>query len=233
MRGVIVLATMLLVGAASAQSGAPDISGRRLLTAWKGDDPNMRMVAEMIASTFASGFAWGGEAAGKQVYCPPADLKAQQVMSALETYLADNPDMAERPYGDAMAATLTRTGRGAIVFVGVLSILLSLVNWGLSLVSSAFMVKEIARRTDIRLDYRAAGETGYLVLGCGFTFGVTSAAAQLQANAASIPPSLITITSVIGFSETIRTWQDGLTTLVVLLLSVELPGAFREVIMSL
>ena len=30
-------------------------------------------------------------------------------MSAFERFLADNPDMAEKPYGDAMAATLTRT----------------------------------------------------------------------------------------------------------------------------
>jgi len=125
-------------------------------------------------------------------------------------------------------ARVPRTGRGAIVFVGVLSILLSLVNWGLSLVSSALLVKEIARRTDIRLDYRAAGAAGYLGLGCGFTLGVTSSAAQLQANAASIPPSLITITGVIGFSETILTWQNGLTTLVVLLHSVKLAGASRD-----
>ena len=27
-------------------------------------------------------------------------------MSALEQFLGDNPDMAEKPYGDAMAATL-------------------------------------------------------------------------------------------------------------------------------
>jgi short-chain fatty acids transporter len=49
--------------------------------------------------------------------------------------------------------------------------------------------------------------------------GVSSSAAQLQANAASIPASLRPITGVIGFSETILTWQNGLTTLVVLLLS--------------
>lgn len=116
-------------------------------------------------------------------------------------------------------AAVPKTGRGAVVFVGVLSILLSLVNWGLSLIFSGLLVREIARRKDIRLDYRAAGAAGYLGLGCGFTLGITSSAAQLQANAASIPASLLPITGVIGFAETILTWQNLLTTVVVTVLS--------------
>lgn len=116
-------------------------------------------------------------------------------------------------------AAVPSTGRGAVVFVGVLSILLSLVNWGLSLIFSGLLVREIARRTDIKLDYRAAGAAGYLGLGCGFTLGITSSAAQLQANAASIPSSLLPITGVIGFSETILTWQNLLTTILVTVVS--------------
>ncbi|WP_395665645.1 short-chain fatty acid transporter [Methylocella sp.] len=116
-------------------------------------------------------------------------------------------------------ALAPKTARGAVVFIGLLSILLSLVNWGLSLIFSGLLVRAIARRADIRLDYRAAGAAGYLGLGCGFTLGVSSSAAQLQANAASIPPSLLPITGVIGFNETILTWQNGVTLLVVLALS--------------
>lgn len=116
-------------------------------------------------------------------------------------------------------ARVPRTGRGAVVFVGVLSIVLSLINWGLSLIFSGLLVREIARRKDIRLDYRAAGAAGYLGLGCGFTLGITSSAAQLQANAGSIPASLLPITGVIGFSETILTWQNMLTVVVVTVLS--------------
>jgi short-chain fatty acids transporter len=63
-------------------------------------------------------------------------------------------------------ARVPRIGRGAVVFVGVLSILLSLMNWGLSLIFSGMLVREIARRKDFRLDYRAAGAAGYLGLGC-------------------------------------------------------------------
>ena len=68
----------------------------------------MGMLAEVIASAFASGLSWSASLGGKEVYCPPADLKGQQVMTALERFIEDNPDMAEKPYGDAMAATLSR-----------------------------------------------------------------------------------------------------------------------------
>lgn len=67
----------------------------------------MRMVAEVIASAFASGFSWGGDAAGKHAYCAPPDLKGSQIMSAFEEYLRDNPKLADQPYGAAMAGTLS------------------------------------------------------------------------------------------------------------------------------
>ncbi|OZI25307.1 short-chain fatty acid transporter [Bordetella genomosp. 7] len=105
-------------------------------------------------------------------------------------------------------ARVPSTSRGAVVFIGTLSILLSLVNWGLSLIFSGLLVREMARRTDLRLDYRAAGAAGYLGLGCGFTLGMSSSAAQLQATPASIPASLMPITGVIEFSQTILTWQN-------------------------
>jgi hypothetical protein len=106
MRGAIVLVALLLTGAASAQS--PDISAQRLLSSWKGEDPMMSKLAEVIAAAFSSGLSWQGPIGGKQVYCPPAGLKGGEAMSAFERFLADHPQMAERPYGDAMAATLSR-----------------------------------------------------------------------------------------------------------------------------
>ena len=106
MGGAIAVAAMLLASPVWADS--PDISAQRLLSAWKGDDPSMRMLAEVIASAFGSGLSWRGSLAGKEVYCPPPGLKGQQVMSAFEKFLEDNPDMVEKPYGDAMAATLAQ-----------------------------------------------------------------------------------------------------------------------------
>ena len=68
----------------------------------------MRMVAEVIASAFASGLSWKSLLGGKEVYCPPPGLKGGQVMTTLEQFLASNPDLAEKSYGDAMATSLSR-----------------------------------------------------------------------------------------------------------------------------
>jgi short-chain fatty acids transporter len=117
--------------------------------------------------------------------------------------------LARRPAG----------GRSAVVFVGVLSIGLSLLNWGLSLIFSGLLVREMARRRELILDYRAASAAAYLGLGCGFTLGLSSSAAQLQANPASIPSNLMPITGVIGFSQTIFTWQNAFAVVVLTLVS--------------
>lgn len=106
-------------------------------------------------------------------------------------------------------ARIPSSGRSAVVLVGLVSIALSLLNWGLSLIFSGLFVRAIARREDIRLDYRAAGAAAYLGLGAAFTFGLSSSAAQLQATPESIPPALLSITGVIPYSETIFTWQNG------------------------
>lgn len=113
-----------------------------------------------------------------------------------------------------------RNGRSAIVFIALLSIGLSLINWGLSLIFSGLLVRELARRSELRLDYRAAGAAAYLGLGCGFTLGMTSSAAQLQANPNSIPANLLPITGVIGLTQTIFTWQNGVTIAAITAISV-------------
>ena len=106
MRGAIVSIALLLV--APALADPPDISARRLLSEWNGRDTSTRMLAEVIASAFAGGLSWRGSLAGKDVYCPPPGFKGQQVMIAFEKFLEENPDMGEKPYGDAMAAALSR-----------------------------------------------------------------------------------------------------------------------------
>jgi Ssp1 endopeptidase immunity protein Rap1a len=97
-----------MLTASAARADGPDISAQRLLASWKDEDPSMRMVAEVIASAFASGFSWAAEAKGRKVYCAPADLRGGQIMSAFEEFLRDNPKMAPQPYGVAMAATLSQ-----------------------------------------------------------------------------------------------------------------------------
>ena len=57
------------------------------------------------------------------------------------------------------------------------------------------------------MDYRAAGAAAYLGLGASWAMGLSSSAAQFQANPASIPKPLLAITGVIPMAETIL-WQS-------------------------
>lgn len=108
---------------------------------------------------------------------------------------------------DALAR-VPRSGRGAICYVGLLSMLTSLLSWGFSLVFGGLLVRALARREDLDMDYRAAGAAAYLGLGAVWAMGLSSSAAQLQANPASMPPALLAITGVIPFSQTILLWQS-------------------------
>ncbi len=66
------------------------------------------MIAEVIASAFATGLSTAGKLDGKPVFCPPLGAKGSDALSTLERFLADHPDMAEKPYGEALAASLAR-----------------------------------------------------------------------------------------------------------------------------
>ena len=70
----------------------------------------MKMLAEVIASAFASGMAWGGTIEGRPLYCPPSrtPLTGNQVMSVLERFVAGNPKSAEKTYGFALSASLAQ-----------------------------------------------------------------------------------------------------------------------------
>ena len=100
-------------------------------------------------------------------------------------------------------AKIPKTERGAVAYIALFTILASLLNWAFSLVFGGLYVRALARRKDLRMDYRAAGAAGYLGLGATWALGLSSSAAQLQANVESIPKSLLPITGVIPFRETI------------------------------
>ena len=117
-------------------------------------------------------------------------------------------------------AEVPRTGRGAVGFVAAVSMIASLFNWGLSLIFGGLLARAIAERRDIRMDYRAAGAAAYLGLGATWALGLSSSAAQLQANPASLPKSLLPITGVIPFTETIFLWQSIVIAVVLIVISV-------------
>ena len=81
------------------------------------------------------------------------------------------------------------------------------------------MVRALAERRELKMDYRAAAAAAYLGLGATWAMGLSSSAAQLQANASSLPQSLLPITGVIPFSQTIFLWQSIVITVVLIAVS--------------
>jgi short-chain fatty acids transporter len=111
------------------------------------------------------------------------------------------------------------SGRSAIAFVALASMVSSLLNAIFSLIFSGLLVRALARRRDLAMDYRAAGAAAYLGLGATWALGISSSAAQLQANAASMPKALLQITGVIPFTQTIFLWQSMLLCLILIAIS--------------
>lgn len=156
----------------------------------------------------------------------------QQVFVAISGFIiAVSPPAARLIERIAM---LPRSGRGAIAFIAALTMLASLLSWAISLIFSGLLARAIARRSEIKMDYRAAGAAAYLGLGGTWALGLSSSAAQLQANAGSIPKPLLQITGVIPFTETIFLWQSGAIVLALILVSTFIafwsaPSASRAV----
>jgi short-chain fatty acids transporter len=116
-------------------------------------------------------------------------------------------------------AAIPKTGRGAVAFVAAFAMLSSLISWGLSLIFTGLLVREITRR-ELRVDYRAFGAAAYLGLGSVWALGLSSSAALLQATKSSIPPALLPITGVIPLTQTIFLWQNMVLALVLIATSV-------------
>lgn len=116
-------------------------------------------------------------------------------------------------------ALVPSSGRGAVGLIAIATMISSLLSWGLSLIFGGLLARALARREDLRMDYRAAGAAAYLGLGATWAMGLSSSAAQLQANPKSLPPSLLPITGVIPFSETIFLWQSMLIAAILVVVS--------------
>ncbi|MBJ8346541.1 TIGR00366 family protein [Antrihabitans sp. YC2-6] len=117
-------------------------------------------------------------------------------------------------------ADLPQSARTAVSFVAFLSMSVSLLNWGLSLIFGGLLARAIAGRTDLRVDYRALGAAAFMGLGAVWALGMSSSAAQLQATASSLPPALLQITGVLDFGTTIFTWQSMVMCAIIIALTV-------------
>lgn len=116
-------------------------------------------------------------------------------------------------------AAQPRTGPGAVGLVALTCMALSLLHWALGFVTAGLLVRALARRPELPMDYRAASAAGYLGLGAVWALGLSSTAAQFQANAASMSKELLAITGVIPFTQTIFLWQSLLMTAAIVLMS--------------
>jgi short-chain fatty acids transporter len=116
-------------------------------------------------------------------------------------------------------AGVPKTPRGAVALVGLLSMLTSLLHWGLSLIISGLFVRELAHRVK-GMDYRAAGAAAYLGTGAVWALGISSSAAMLMATKSAMPPSLFSISGLIPLTQTIFLWQSIATTAILIVVSV-------------
>ncbi|HET7924065.1 MAG TPA: TIGR00366 family protein [Rhodanobacteraceae bacterium] len=106
-----------------------------------------------------------------------------------------------------LLAAVPKTGRGAAAYVGLFSMLASLVSWSFSLIFSALLAREVAHRVR-GSDYRAIGAAAYLGVGSVWALGMSSSAALIMANSASLPDSIENITGTIPLDQTIGLWQS-------------------------
>ena len=142
----------------------------------------------------------------------------QMAMVVISGYVvASSPPAAKLIDG---LAALPRSGRGAVAFVAAVSMLTSLLNWGMSLVFSGLLVRALARRTDLHMDYRAAGAAAISASARPGRSGLALRRRSLQANAASLPKPLLQITGVIPFSQTIFLWQSMVIGVVLIVVSI-------------
>src|SRR5918996_4290406 len=104
-------------------------------------------------------------------------------------------------------ASVPRTGPGAAAYVGLFSMLASLVSWSFSLIFSGLLAREVTHRVR-GADYRAVGAAAYLGVGSVWALGLSSSAALIMAAPASLPDTIEQISGVIPLTDTLGLWQS-------------------------
>jgi short-chain fatty acids transporter len=116
-------------------------------------------------------------------------------------------------------ATVPASGPGAVAFVGLFSMLSSMLSWSFSLIFSGLLAREVAHRVQ-GTDYRALGAAAYLGIGSVWALGLSSSAALIMASPASLPDSIEAISGVIPLGQTLGLWQSLLMAGAVIALSM-------------
>jgi short-chain fatty acids transporter len=122
-----------------------------------------------------------------------------------------------RPMGAVIrrVAGWPRTPRGAVALVTFFALASSWFNWGFSLIFSAVLAKEVARRVE-GVDYRALAAASFLGLGSIWAQGLSGSAALQMATPGALQPQIRDIVAhggvvpggMIPFRHTIFLWQS-------------------------
>src|SRR5215510_1056348 len=104
-------------------------------------------------------------------------------------------------------AAFPSNGRSAAAYVGLFSMLASLVSWSFSLIFSGLLAREVTHRVR-GADYRAVGAAAYLGVGSVWALGLSSSAALIMAAPASLPEAIKRISGVIPLGQTLGLWQS-------------------------
>ena len=116
-------------------------------------------------------------------------------------------------------AEIPASGRSAVAFVALFSMLSSLISWSFSLIFSGLLAREVTHRVR-GADYRAVGAAAYLGVGSVWALGLSSSAALIMAAPSSLPPSILAISGVIPLSQTLGLWQSLLTAAILVVASM-------------
>jgi short-chain fatty acids transporter len=111
--------------------------------------------------------AWGGGLWGLLAFA------MQMCLVMLTGYIVAVSPLFSRAL-DALAR-VPRGPRGAVAWMGLLSMTLGLLNWGVSIVGSAVLARALARRRR-DVDYRLLVAAAYLGLGCTWHAGLSASA---------------------------------------------------------
>ncbi len=105
--------------------------------------------------------------------------------------------------------------QGAVALVAAFAMASSWLNWGFSLVFSAVLARELARRVE-GVDYRALAASSFLGLGSVWAQGLSGSAALQMASPGALQPAIRALVEhggvvpggLIGFTHTIFLWQS-------------------------
>ena len=122
-----------------------------------------------------------------------------------------------RPVGRVIRglAAWPTTPRNAVALVAFFAMTSSWFNWGFSLIFSAVLAKEIARRVE-GVDYRALAAASFLGIGSVWAQGLSGSAALQMATPGALQPQIREIVAnngmiaggIIPFHDTIFLWQS-------------------------